>query len=352
MIGVFTEWGKSVGGGHISRCERLLEVLDSQEFWIYNNQTHISTSYMPKNSSSINWLNKQTFTHLIKKCSHIIIDSYLLDDSSFYEIVLGAQDNKENKGNKDNKAQKKLLILDDYFRTYPKDAFVLNGALNAQNKINNQDNNIKNNPAKAHNQNTKTHAKSTQSIKSAPLKRFFGAEFNLANQIFKQPRITRDRIQNVFVMFGASDKDNLTQQVLHALESSPLFCDNKICLHIILGAFNANHPQTTLPHRIYRNVAPKELCEIMTLCDIAICAGGQSLYELALNALPTIIFIVAQNQLFQANAFSQYGMKISTLRHLTTDINLNSKQRKHCSKLLESIPIGTQTYRIKEHFML
>ncbi len=305
-IGIFTQWGNNVGGGHVARCMRLLEILDSSGellYGVFNSEIAESKEYILPHSRNINWLDVCIFKQLICDFSHIVIDSYKLE-SVLYETALAQQ--------------KEVLIFDDIFASYPDEAFVLNGALSAESKLKDKTNK----------------------------RRFFGVGYNLASDEFRYTRKVHTKIQNILITLGASDVYNVTQEILNILQSH--YADFAIHLHIVIGSFNTHQIHTTLPHTIYHNLDSSAFADLMRRCDIALSAGGQTLYELALSELPTLIYITAPNQTFQAQAFSKTGgMKITNVTNLTTDIQICSyAKRKQMAHILSCLDIGKHKSQI------
>jgi len=323
-LAVFSEWGAKVGSGHLMRSKRLVSMLNNikpLECDFFNNQHYKTpqTNIINIDKTNIHhlaWLDIDIFSKILNAYSHIIIDSYLAT-TKHYELAL--------------MANKRLLIIDDFNKTYPNEAFILNGMLGADNT---------------------NHKKNKR--------HFFGVEYNVADNIFKHNRTTKDQIRDILITFGGSDKNNLSTKTIDTLlnnqeikntriKTSPL---SPLCVHIVLGAFFSHnlssiHNKATTNHlslHHYHNLDSSHLSNLMKKCDIAICAGGQSLYELALSQLPSLIFMASANQMEQSKAFAlSKGMQISSLSTLILDIEkLCAKKRENMRKNLEKLPIGTK----------
>ncbi len=101
------------------------------------------------------------------------------------------------------------------------------------------------------------------------------------------PKKVRPQVERLLVMFGGTDVRGLAGAVIAALE--------------------ATHPGITIDAvREPRTAA--EIRNAMLEADIAISAGGQTLYELAATGTPTIAVCVAENQDRQARAFAEAGV--------------------------------------------
>ncbi len=129
-----------------------------------------------------------------------------------------------------------------------------------------------------------------------------GLKYNLIRNEFKNipKRIINKDVNSIMITTGASDPKNITYKFLYSLINAKVFKDTII--NVVIGSgFNnvidieslANNNENIL---LYRN--PNNMSEIMLSSDIAIAAGGSTLYELSACGTPTIAFIYAENQRF------------------------------------------------------
>jgi UDP-2,4-diacetamido-2,4,6-trideoxy-beta-L-altropyranose hydrolase len=109
----------------------------------------------------------------------------------------------------------------------------------------------------------------------------------------------------ILVMMGGVDKDNITGQVLSALDA----LDSKVMLEIqvVMGPFSPWINQLTemsrqmhWPTRVVQN--PDNFVELMCVSDIAIGAAGTSALERCCLGLPSVNFVLAPNQRLSALA--------------------------------------------------
>ena len=145
----------------------------------------------------------------------------------------------------------------------------------------------------------------------------------------------RDNLEIVMITFGGADIRNLTPKVLKLLvDTYP-----KLFKKVIIGKGFCNTAEieelkdknTELIY--YPNAA--EMKKIMLESDVAISAGGQTLYELARVGVPTIAVAVADNQLYnirgwQKRDFIEYSGCVKDKR------------------VLENILLGIETLRENE----
>lgn len=108
----------------------------------------------------------------------------------------------------------------------------------------------------------------------------------------------RDNVENVLITTGGSDKYNLAGQILQAAMEDPQA--KELHYHVVSGVFNPHLPkllelESGNSHiSIHRNVT--NMVELMQRCDIAISAGGSTMYELCAVGVPIICFSFVENQ--------------------------------------------------------
>lgn len=137
-----------------------------------------------------------------------------------------------------------------------------------------------------------------------------GKDYIILREAFKGLAVEREiscDINTVLVTFGGSDPLNLTQKVLKILVTSypgwrklvvlgPLFSDYE-CIESISDDNTA----------IYKNINAEGMRELMMESDLAISAAGQTINELALTGLPSVIFKVADNQTNNISGWREIG---------------------------------------------
>lgn len=167
-------------------------------------------------------------------------------------------------------------------------------------------------------------------------------------------RETKPQITDVLVTSGATDLLDVVKEFISLAVEENYF--SQVNFHVISGAFNKNVQvlrQYSASHsniKIYENVT--NIADIMKMCDIAISAGGTTLLELCAMGIPTIAYIVAENQkkgtealesldtiLYAGDArdgkeqlLEKIGQKI---RLLQTDYNMRCAMHKKASQLID-----------------
>lgn len=82
--------------------------------------------------------------------------------------------------------------------------------------------------------------------------------------------------------------------------------------YVILGRFNNYRDQLKENWGEYKNIHlltdVKNISEYMKYCDVAITAGGVTIYELCACGIPSIMYTLADNQLGIARSVSESGV--------------------------------------------
>lgn len=117
-------------------------------------------------------------------------------------------------------------------------------------------------------------------------------------------------IEQVLVTFGGGDDRGGIEFALSALiENAPV---NWRYL-VISGNHNPRNPQLAdwieahARGRVSLLINPDNVAEIMAGCDLAVMAGGTSIYEAASCRLPMVLITIADNQIQQSRAWADAG---------------------------------------------
>ncbi len=122
----------------------------------------------------------------------------------------------------------------------------------------------------------------------APLRAEFGGAFS------------RDCSRARIVLFtaGGSDPAGITARAIEFFATRRWFSD--VELHVVVGGMNAAAEQIKETASRFSNIVICEnisnMAELMRGSDIALCAGGTTLYEICACALPCVAFSIAGNQ--------------------------------------------------------
>lgn len=131
-------------------------------------------------------------------------------------------------------------------------------------------------------------------------------------------QVTEDKRRNNFerrqilVTTGSSDPYKIILRMIKKIIS----CDDlqKYDYHFIVGSLCEDTKEiienTSLIQSIYIHSEVKSMGALMKNCDIAVSAGGTTLYELCACGVPTISFIMADNQSMNVRTFEKRGIML------------------------------------------
>lgn len=116
----------------------------------------------------------------------------------------------------------------------------------------------------------------------------------------------REQVKELLITTGGGDRENIAGQILERIE------DGTYRIHVVSGPYNphgaqlaeyaAAHPRV----EVHRQVT--EMAELMRQCDLAVTAGGTTVYELCALGVPFICFSYAENQEALAEYAGQQGI--------------------------------------------
>ncbi len=123
-----------------------------------------------------------------------------------------------------------------------------------------------------------------------------------------------ERVKNILVSTGGADTRHIAVKLLEYLNDNPEKLSD-YCLKFIVGSVNRDIERIkelsdNLPN-IELMIDVKNMKELMCGCDLAVSAAGSTLYELCVCSVPTITYVIADNQLQAARAFEQKGLMVN-----------------------------------------
>lgn len=260
---IITEGGKNIGFGHIARCISLSEAFEKKNIrpeFVINGDNTVRVLLGGRRHRILDWIKeKDVLFRLIRGADIAIIDSYLAD-TSFYGRAAGLA--------------KRTVYIDDNARLdYPK-GIIVNGSIYAHK--------LRYRP--------KGDLKYLLGIRYFPLRKLY--------RRFPKKRV-RKKVKSMLITFGGDDKQSLTPKILDFLNKEYPRIRKDV---IIGGGFQnlnikrLNKLKTDNTVLMY-NPSPELMKQVMLNADIAVSAGGQTLYELAKLGVPTIGICAVRNQL-------------------------------------------------------
>lgn len=119
-------------------------------------------------------------------------------------------------------------------------------------------------------------------------------------------------VQRILVMTGGTDYYHVALQVLKNVLQEPAYAE--ISFDIICGGYNEDYQEIVrlgaARENIYVHQKVNNIEAYMRRADIAISAGGTTLYELCACGTPSICYIIAENQVQNVNAFCEEGLML------------------------------------------
>ena len=138
----------------------------------------------------------------------------------------------------------------------------------------------------------------------------------LRSQFQNVPYKIRETVQNVLITTGGGDSDNIAGQIWENLYQED------VAYHVVIGRFNPyfswwdekaaecskepecpdagvmqdRKPGKAAACRLYLHTDVQDMAGLMAQCDLAVTAGGTTIYELAAVGVPFLCFSYAENQ--------------------------------------------------------
>ena len=274
MYIIRTDGNAKIGAGHLMRCITIAEAILEKEQVIFLCADSESAAFAKqkgfyalvletdyhKMEAELPFLRK-TFDYLLENNSQwmetpvILVDSYFVTE--YYLQALSQYGT--------------VVLLDDM----AKQAFPVNTVINYN--------------AYA------TKAQYTKLYKEANTECYIGSDYiPLRSQFLRKNYKPSNQVSDILITTGGGDSSNIASQILHRIY------DENIKFHIISGKFNPNFKALkqleSSKKNIFIHYDVTDMASTMEACDLAITAGGTTIYELAVMGVPFICFSYAENQ--------------------------------------------------------
>lgn len=140
-----------------------------------------------------------------------------------------------------------------------------------------------------------------------------GPQYALLRKEFQNvpARRAAEQVRNVLLSTGGADFEHVALKCVQYLLGQPA---GHIIYHVILGAMNQDIPEIERISAgrscilLHRNVT--DMRSLMLQCDAAVSAGGTTLFELCACGLPTVTYVLADNQIMNAESFEESGLML------------------------------------------
>jgi UDP-2,4-diacetamido-2,4,6-trideoxy-beta-L-altropyranose hydrolase len=274
-----TTAGRAIGLGHLRRCLTLAEELTprgvNSSFWLDGDAE--AAELIATAGFSVDWISGDepaTSLGLVgrQQPSGVVVDSYTVDRSYFAALHVAVDS---------------LIVIDDLADRDIEADVVVNGSANAGELLyrTNED-----------------------------CVRLLGPRYSLLRPAFRgrPPRQLAPRVERVLITLGGSDPDGSMPRVVAEMSAAL----PQAMLDVVVGPLFTTRDQLEQlaqkgSGRITLHLAPANLFSLMDSSDLAISAGGQTLYELAACGVPTVAVCLADNQRGQLTALSTMGVLVN-----------------------------------------
>ena len=193
-----------------------------------------------------------------------------------------------------------------------------------------------------------------------------GAEYiPLREEFAYQPYEVKEKVSKVLITTGGTDQLNVAGNLLNRLLENKALASLEY--HVIIGCFHSDkeglqklaekHPNIFV-HENVRNMS-----DFMRHCDVAISAGGTTLYELCACGIPTICLEVADNQHgaviwqqqdymeYAGNAYMDMESCVKQCEKSLIKYMENRKMREQRSHRMQTLVDGSGAKRIAQYIV-
>lgn len=169
-------------------------------------------------------------------------------------------------------------------------------------------------------------------------------------------RRRKPEFKKLLITMGGVDPDNITGEVLTALEKSSL--PDELEIIIVMGA-TAPHLESVkrqsklMANKVSVKVNVDNMAEIMANADLAIGAAGATTWERCCLGLPSIQIVIAKNQEIIAELISKAGgalcLTIRSLHELCNKVFLAKSQSAQLIKYSSALVNGSGTVKVMKY---
>lgn len=169
-----------------------------------------------------------------------------------------------------------------------------------------------------------------------PNKRYLlGPEYALLRKEFQNVprRQTAAQVKNVLLSTGGADGEHVALRCVQYLRERSA---DSVTYHVVLGAMNQDAAELEklaggCAHIVlHQNVS--DMRALMLQCDAAISAGGTTLFELCACGLPTVSYVLADNQIMNTASFEEAELMLCM-----GDVRNDSQFAAHMFERLEAL---------------
>lgn len=178
--------------------------------------------------------------------------------------------------------------------------------------------------------------------------------------------VCREKVKKILITTGGTDQYNVAGRLLEYFKQHDCFCDLEF--FVVIGKYNTYKSQLEekwgCDHKIHLLFQVTDMAQYMRESDVAITAGGVTVYELLACGVPSVVYTLADNQLFAAKKLESSclmpyagDVRNEMERVLNFVGNFVSKcmstpdYRRKVSKRMQTIVDGRGSYRLAEKIL-
>lgn len=121
------------------------------------------------------------------------------------------------------------------------------------------------------------------------------------------PKKIKDQVENLLLLSGGTDVYGILETLLERIKK-----DNYKRIDVICGSYDTNYENLCRKYRNFEQIrihsGVTQMRKYMEAADIAVTAGGSTLYELCAVGTPAISYSLADNQLANVRQFQKDGI--------------------------------------------
>lgn len=196
-------------------------------------------------------------------------------------------------------------------------------------------------------------------------RKLLGPRYTPLREQFIQPVYTvRPSVQNILLSTGGTDPNGIAECLLQKIFDTP----DENCrplqtydYHIVTSKSNSRYHTllsmaATNPH-IHIHTGVSDMASLMASCDLAVSAGGTTLCELCAVGVPTVSYLMAENQRTAVETFAKEGLipfagvnnsALSNILRFLTQMSEDENARKKSSQSMRAFLDGRGAVRIAE----
>ena len=266
-VKIFTEGGKNIGYGHLSRCTALYDEIQSRsievELITYGDvdNIHLLKSKVFRNED---WINIEYLEKTLSSEDYVIVDSYKADRDYYEKISLKS---------------KRAIYIDDNGRLEYPSGIIVNPAMDYK------------------------HIDYSYMPEEFVLK---GSKYVILRPAFHniEDKKLQENIQRILVIMGGTDIRNITSKIIKILSE----LNNSIIFDVVVDGFQFEKLSSINKLKnvnYHKDLSEIDMHMIMLNADMAISAAGQTIYELIATQTPFIAIQVAENQQNNINSLKE-----------------------------------------------